>query len=391
MRILYFTRDYTPHDHRFLSALAESGQETCYLRLERAGRQVEDRPLPAQVTQVAWRGGQRPFAWRELPSAALALRRVLREVKPDVVHAGPLQTCALIAGLAGARPLVSMSWGSDILKDAHASRWMERATRFALRRSDVLVGDCQAVSQAAQGFGFPAENIVLFPWGVDLETFKPVPEGEELLSELRARLGWQDCFVALSLRSWEPIYGVDVVVNAFARAAAVEPRLRLILLGGGSLAGQIQRLLHEHQLHDRVHLGGQVGQARLPEVYRAADLYVSASHSDGSSVSLMEALASGLPAFVSDIPGNREWVGTEEAGVKGEAGTEGAAGWLFPDGDANALAEGMLRAAADPSGLARMRLAARALAERRADWRENFQQLLAAYALAVRLRKGQGR
>ena len=217
MRILYFTRDYTPHDHRFLSALAESGQETFYLRLERSGRQVEDRPLPHQITQVAWRGGQRPFEWRELPAAALALRRVLRDVKADVVHAGPLQTCALIAALAGARPLVSMSWGSDILKDAHASRWMERATRFALRRSDVLVGDCQAVSRAAQGFGFPAENIVLFPWGVDLETFKHASGGDEL----RARLGWQDCFVILSLRSWEPIYGVDVVVNAFARAAAV--------------------------------------------------------------------------------------------------------------------------------------------------------------------------
>ena len=387
MRILYFTRDYTPHDHRFLSALAESGQETFYLRLERSGRQVEDRPLPVQVTQVAWRGGQRPFAWRELPAAALALRRVLREVKPDVVHAGPLQTCALIAALAGARPLVSMSWGSDILKDAHASRWMERATRFTLRRSDVLVGDCQAVSQAAQGFGFPAENIVLFPWGVDLETFKPAPGGDGL----RARLGWQDCFVVLSLRSWEPIYGVDVVVNAFARAAAVEPRLRLILLGGGSLAGQIQGLLHEHQLHERVHLGGQVGQARLPEVYRAADLYVSASHSDGSSVSLMEALASGLPALVSDIPGNREWIEPGESVNQGEAGAKGEAGWLFPDGDAHALAEGMLRAAADPSGLAKMRSAARGLAERRADWRVNFQQLLAAYDLAVRLRKGSGR
>ncbi len=374
MRILYFTRDYTPHDHRFLAALAQSGAEAFYLRLERRPHQLEDRPLPPGVTQVNWPGGKAPFRWRSLPALTLALRRVLRDVRPHVVHAGPLQTCALIASLAGARPLAGMSWGSDLLIDARTSPWMKLATRLALRGSDVLIGDCAAVQQAAAGFGFPAGRVVLFPWGVDLRTFTPAPPGP---SPLRARLGWQDCFVVLSLRSWEPVYGVDVVVKAFARAAAAEPRLRLILLGGGSLAGQVQSLLHQHQLHGRVHLGGQVSQERLPEVYHAADLYVSASHSDGSSVSLLEALASGLPVLVSDIPGNREWV----------TPGDGSPGWLFPDGDADALAGGILRAAA-LEDLAPCRAAARALAERRADWSANSRRLLEAYRMAVERRKG---
>ncbi len=191
--------------------------------------------------------------------------------------------------------------------------------------------------------------------------------------DLRARLGWQDCFVVLSLRSWEKIYGVDVVVNAFARAAAEEPRLRLLLLGGGSLAGQIHALLNEHGLHAQVQLGGQVSQNDLVRYYQAADLYVSASHSDGSSVSLMEALGCGLPALVSDIPGNREWIVPEQAG------------WLFADGDAGQLAAGMLCAAGDPARLAGMRAAARALAEQRADWKINFQKLLTAYQMAIKI------
>jgi glycosyltransferase involved in cell wall biosynthesis len=330
MRVLYFTRDYTPHDHRFLTALAESGQETFYLRLERRSTQLEGRPLPPQVRQVPWRGGKKPFAWRELPLFVLELRRIVRELKPDVIHAGPVQLCAYIAALAGVKPLVSMSWGSDMLKDAHSSRRMEGITRYTLRRSRALVADCRAVQQAAAGFGFPAERVVTFPWGVDLRKFSP-QNGTKGLPDLRARLGWgADCFVVLSLRSWEPIYGVDVVVKAFAQAAAEEPGLRLLLLGGGSLAGQIQGLLHEYQLHDRVHLGGQTSQDELARAYHAADLYVSASHSDGSSVSLMEALACGLPVLVSDIPGNREWI------------EDGKAGWLFPDGDAAVLAQRLL-------------------------------------------------
>ena len=114
---------------------------------------------------------------------------------------------------------------------------------------------------------------------------------------------------------------MDIIVRGFAQAAEQDPRLRLILLGGGSLAGQIQALLAQAGLHERVHLGGRVSQDDLPRYYRAADLYLSASHSDGSSVSLLEALASGLPVLVSDIPGNREWI------------EPGEAGWLFPDGD----------------------------------------------------------
>jgi glycosyltransferase involved in cell wall biosynthesis len=332
---------------------------------------LEDRPVPAQVTQLSWRGGARPFAWQDVPARALELRRILREVRPEVIHAGPVQSCALIAALAGAAPLASMSWGSDMLKDAYAGGWMRLVTRFTLQRSHALLGDCTAVQQAAVDFGFPAERVVLFPWGIDLQKFCPAPAGSQ--SELRARLGWQDCFVLLSLRSWEPIYGVDVVVNAFAQAATDEPRLRLILLGGGSLAGQIQALLHQRGLHELVHLGGQVSQNQLARYYQAADLYISASHSDGSSVSLMEALGSGLPALVSDIPGNREWI------------NPGQAGWLFPDGDPTQLAAGMLSTARDPQTLAEMRAEARALAERRANWPDNFQKMLAGYALAQKV------
>lgn len=366
MRILYFTRDYTPHDHRFLSSLAATEHEVFSLRLERRNRQLEDRPLPPKVQQVRWRGGQALFEWRSAPALCLALRGVLRQVRPDVVHAGPLPSVAFLAALSGARPLVSMSWGSDLLHDIEGDRWQRWCARFALKHSQGMVGDCQAVKDKAVSLGFAADKVSLFPWGVDLERFVP---GEN--ADFRERRGWQDAFVLLSLRSWEPIYGVDVVVKAFGQAAQKIPELRLILLGGGSLAGQIRALILENGLEERVFLGGQVKNTDLPGYYRAADLYLSASHSDGSSVSLMEGLASGLPALVSDIPGNKEWI------------TPGREGWLFGDGDVDGLAQGILRAYDQRDILAEMGQAARKLAEQRADWRKNFEVLLGAYQMAI--------
>jgi glycosyltransferase involved in cell wall biosynthesis len=245
---------------------------------------------------------------------------------------------------------------------------MKWVTRYTLHHTRVLVGDCQAVRQKAESLGFPGERVALFPWGVDLRHFVP-----GLAGDLRRRLGWEEAFILLSLRSWEPIYGVDLLVRAFTRAAQQIPDLRLLLLGGGSQAGLLRQLLTQTDLNDRVYFGGHIGQGDLPDFYRAADLYLSASHSDGSSVSLMEALACGLPALVSDIPGNKEWI------------TPDVQGWLFPDGNEDTLVESILQAYRQRGRLSEIGKAARRLAEQRADWTENSKVLLKAYDLATRI------
>jgi glycosyltransferase involved in cell wall biosynthesis len=365
VRILYFTRDYSPHDHRFLTALARTEHEIFSLRLERQRIKREERPLPGEIEHIVWKGGRGPVSWHMFPALVQDLKQVLHRFRPDVVHAGTIQTSAFLTALAGFKPLVTMSWGSDLLKDAERSVWMRWATQFTLDRTSVLVGDCQAVQDKAAQFNFPKKRTVIFPWGVDLEHFQP---GDSMVL---TQLGWEDCFVLLSLRSWEPIYGVDVLLKAFIRAARIAPQLRLILLGGGSQKDMLQTLIAESGLEDRVHMGGLTGFRELPDYYRACDLYVSASYSDGSSVSLMESLACARPVLVSDIPGNREWI------------DEGEQGWFFPPGDEDALSTAILRAYDQRMRLARMAHMCRRRAEERADWNKNFQKLLAAYESAV--------
>jgi glycosyltransferase involved in cell wall biosynthesis len=362
-RILFFSRDYTPHDRRFLAALAKTEHQVYFLRLERRGHAVEDRPLPPEIEQIAWAGGQKPARLSDGPRLLAGLRQVIRRVRPDLIQAGPLQTSAFLVALAGFGPLASTSWGYDLLVDADRSALWRWATRFTLRRSAVMVGDCNTIRQRAIALGMPDQRIITFPWGVDLEHFN-VRTFER--SNVRT-------FTLLSTRSWEPIYGVEVLAQAFVLAARDCPQLRLVMLGNGSQAGLLRRIFLQGGVLDRVSFPGQASYADLPRFYRSADVYVSASHSDGSSVSLMEALACGLPAIVSDIPGNREWV---EPGVNG---------WWFPDGDAAALAVAIQKAIAEGSVLPEMGRAARGTAEQRADWRANFQQLLRAYNLAFRV------
>jgi L-malate glycosyltransferase len=364
VRILYFSRDYSPHDKRFLSALADSGHEIFYLRLEQR-RKLENSPLPEKVTPVKWLGGKRPVNLSDGPKLYSGLNEVIRRIKPDIIHAGPIQQVAFLTALTGFKPLVCMSWGMDLLKDADRNPIWKWVTGYTLKHSAILVGDCLAVQNKAASFGFPKERTVIFPWGVDLDWFKPAETGQ--VNALRESLGWQDQFVLLSLRSWEPVYGVDLVAQAFVQAAKENPQLRLLLYGNGSQADLIHSILEKGGGADRVHFGGQASLDDLPEVYRAADLYVSASHSDGSSVSLLEAQACGKAVLVSDIAGNLEWV------------EPGKQGWLFKDGNSAELLAGITRAVEQKEKLAGFGMAGREQVEQRADWKKNFPLLLEAY------------
>ena len=363
MRILYFTQGYSPHDERFLTALAGSGNEILFLRLE-PDTQIQ---LPGGVTEVTLPGLSADVQTRSYTAIVHKLTVLLKEIKPDVVHAGPLQGPAWLAARTGFKPLVSMSWGWDLLAKAESSRQLRWRTIYTLSKTTVLLADARTVAQKAVSLHFPPEHLRVFPWGVDLQHFSP-----RRRATLRAKLGWQKEFVFLCNRSMEPQYGVDEVVKAFIQMAGQHPNARLLLLGVGSQEQTLHKLVTDAGLAHRVLFGGFATRNELPGIYRSADVFLSASHVDGSSVSLMEALACGKAALVSDIPSNREWV------------THGQNGWLFPDGNVADLAKQMAQVCeqgVDPQ----MGKNARDLAERRADWRVNFQALLGAYDLALKL------
>ena len=357
MKIIYFSLGYSTHDYRFLKAISEGGHEVFYVRLENNPRQVEDRPVPPNVQQMLWAGGKMSFRWRDLPRLALDFRRLTKEIKPDLIHAGPIQTCAFIAILSGFRPVLTMSWGFDLMDDVHKNWWMARVTNYVLRHSTYFTSDASITRDKAIAYGMNPKNTVVFPWGVDLQHF----------NVKTFKSSNDKSFTLFCNRSWEPRYGVDVLAKAFVKVAASRPEVGLILLNGGSQGAAIRQILQSGGVLERVHFGGQVSQTDLPNWYHRADLYISPSHVDGSSVSLMEALACGLPCLVSDIPANKEWV------------SEGGNGWLFKDGNADMLAEKILLAIKNRKSLLKIGNVARITAEERADWKKNAMKLMQTY------------
>jgi L-malate glycosyltransferase len=280
MRILYFTAQDSPHDRRFLTALSETEHQVFSLRMHTC------RPkTPPGITELTWPGDKPDWTcWRGWLAGKIQFASILTDLKPDLVHAGPIQGPAFLATLVECHPLVTMSWGFDLLLTAKRSPWMRFATNCTLAKSDILLIDCQTVADEAASYGFPRERMVRFPWGVDLAHFSPVSAMAPGLA-LKRSLGWSDQFVIFCNRSWSPQYGVALLAGAFVKAFQQHKGLRLLLAGDGPLADRIRRILAP--VGDAVHFPGWVTVADLPVYYGAGDLFVSPSHVDGSSISLL--------------------------------------------------------------------------------------------------------
>jgi glycosyltransferase involved in cell wall biosynthesis len=364
VKVLYFSDNTSGHNQRFLEMLSQAGVEVWFLDPTSSG--VTELWLPHGVHWVQLK--QTPLRNSEPATFAAFLpefQQLLQEIGPDLVHAGPIQSCGYLTAISGFHPWLLTSWGSDLLFHAQRNSEWKHATQIALSDADGFFCDCDSVrASAKQWANIPHSRIVQLPWGIRKGLFGPagaLPSEREFEREAGTH-------VFLSTRSWEPLYGIDTLMEAFWQAYRVDSSLRLLLLGNGSHAGRVQEFIDVNGLSRVVRTHEPYGKEEMPKWFRAADTYVSCTQSDGTSISLLEAMATGLPVVVTDIPSNREWV------------AEGQNGWLAPAGSAEEFANRLLRAARlKPEDRKLFSERNQRIVEERADWDRNFPKLLDMY------------
>jgi glycosyltransferase involved in cell wall biosynthesis len=361
MRILYASRGLGVHDERFLKALSETDHEIFFLPLTDAV--TPGFLLPADIRQI-----HQPTEKTITPHSIGIL---LDRWKIDLVHAGPVYDVARAVAYSVFRPLISMSWGFDLLWEAERDLLLWMAIKEALEHSAVFFCDAHSVeTKAINEYGFDPQRIVVFPWGVDHDVFFPTGKKAGRTANQPLRI--------FSNRTWEDQYGVDILVDGLIRAGKSGLQFEAVLAGEGSMKRALQEKIKNSAISRQVLFVGRVSQADLPQYYNDADIYLSASHVDGSSLSLMEAMACGTVPLVSNIASNLEWV------------KDGESGYLFEDSDESELASKLVAIGKERSRLPILARQARIIAEQRADWKKNIQIMLGGYDLAMKLHREQG-
>ncbi len=288
------------HLLRWARTVAAAGHDV-HLASDREPRE-DDPPASFHSIQSLGLATRVPFARRA--AIAPALGRLAKRLDADVVHAHYLLPYGYWAARSGARPLVVSPWGTDAL--VHGQQQGRPHAEEAVRAADLVIVNSRALEQASLELGASAEKTRHVFWHVDLDGFAP----ERADPGLRASLGWpDDALVVLSLRGMRPDMNLDVLVQAFDRVAAEEPRARLLLAGApGPVQGEIEELVARLGRADRVAFH-RVTAGDLPPLVAAADVVVSIANSDSTPPSLLEAMASRRAVVCAQAASIDEWVG----------------------------------------------------------------------------------
>ena len=295
------------------------------------------------------------------------LPKLMRELAPDVLHVHGLGFPYDVVSLAAIVP------GTPILVQDHASRPPRRWRRNLWRRGfSAASGIAFCSREQARPFtaaGLLAPSMAVYEIPESTSRFLP---GDQ--AEARRSSGVAGDPVALWVGHLDANKDPLAVLDGVSRAVLTLPALQLYCCyGSAPLLREVRRrIIDDPLLVGRVHLMGRVPHPQIEQMMQAADLFVSGSHREGSGYSLIEALACGLPPVVTDIPSFRVLTGADSAPTG--AGSIGA---LWPPGDAGALCEKLIAAAARPR--AQLRAAAREFFAQELSFEAVGRKLAAAY------------
>lgn len=236
------------------------------------------------------------------PVAAVRLARLLRRLRPGILqtwlyHADLL---GLVAGrLARVRHI---AWNLrtadvDLAPYGAVSEWTRRMGSWMSPAPDAVVVNSRAGQTAHEALGYRPKRWVRIPNGVDTTEFRPSPDAR---TAVRRELDiGDDAFVFGVVARWDPIKGIDLVVDAAAVLGRSDARFVLVGLGldatNGTLAAAIERAGLTRQIRL---VGARTDVARL---HAGFDCVIMPSRGEGFPNAVAEAMASGVPCVVTDV------------------------------------------------------------------------------------------
>lgn len=224
------------------------------------------------------------------------VRRIVKEIGPDIVNAHYATSYGTVAALAGLKNSIVSVWGSDIYVFPKKSPLHRLLLKFSLARASHLFSTSKAMAEeASQYTGKPFE---ITPFGVDMALFSP---------EKRSRTDAGD-FVVGTVKSLSPAYGIDVLLKAAAIVKREYPQipLKVRIAGRGPCEEAYRELALQLGLQETVTWLGFIPQEQAAVEWANMDAAVICSNSESFGVSAVEAQSSGCPVIISDIPGLME-------------------------------------------------------------------------------------
>ncbi len=287
---------------------------------------------------------------------------VLFRHRCNLIHTHWVIPTGLIGVFAGAllkRPLVVTIHGSDF-RMATARPFLLKVFLYVCMKAQHITCVSEVQKKEIEQLGIKEEKISVFPMCID-EDFLEVGRSRE------KDLG-SGSLTVLSNRNLLPIYNVSLLIRVIPMVLQEEPNTKFFIAGDGPERDHLEKEAKKLNVNSSLQFLGRVPHEEVPNLLARADIYVSTSLYDGTSVSLLEAMGSGAFPIVTDIPANREWI------------INGKNGFLVPTNEEEFLANRIIDAIRNQSLFEKSRIKNLSIVEKKALWSVNIKNIESIYA-----------
>lgn len=299
MRILYVGNSLSNHMVRWTNAMIDRGHEVMLASQSGKGDIKTCKSKQLKERDLRFKGKIGYYL------NSFQLRRIFKDFKPDIVNVHFASGYGTLARLAGLHPVVLSCYGSDIFAYPNKSSRNRRILCRNLRYADAVASTSAVMAEEAKKVlsdaSFP---ITVTPFGVETDRF--CPADIHVVND-RPVIGL--------VKYLEPIYDIPLLLNAFAilyKESEVKPLLDIY--GDGPLLDELEALSRDLGIADSVSFKGVIANNELPSVLQEMDVLVNCSKQESFGVTLVEAMACGIPVVATDTVGPKEIV---EDGVTG--------------------------------------------------------------------------
>lgn len=291
-----------------------------------------------------------------------ALKKVIAAFQPTIVHAHYATSYGLIGARSKFHPLIISVWGSDVFEFPKGGMLNRRLLMYNLKRADRIFSTSQVMKEEV--LKYVNKQVDVTPFGVNTEVFSPGT----------STLRWGDNQKVIGIiKTLEDVYGIDVLIRAFALVTnEYNGNLKLVIGGDGSRKEAYEQLARELQLSDKVVFAGKIKHEEVTDYHRSFDVFAMLSDQESFGVSLVEAMACGKPAVVTAVGG------LKEVAIDGETAL------LVPPRDERKAADALLRLLNDVPLSEKLGANARQRVLEHYDWNKNLDHIEQLYAEVLR-------
>ena len=339
MRILYLADSKSPHTQKWVRHFVRRGTDVHIASLV-------DTPIEGATLHPMWRPTKTKLDY--LANVGF-IKKLVRRLKPDILHAHYATSYGLLGALSGFHPFVISTWGMDVLGFPETSLLHQRLLRWNLSRSDAVCATSHQLGRATERYIRNGRKAIITPFGVDLKNFRSIEKQNQ-----------KDVTVGI-VKSLEPKYGVEYLIRAFAAVQKNFPHVQLLIVGDGNLFKNLKKLTFALEIAATTTFIGRVPHQEVPIWLNRIDIFVNSSvhASETFGVAVLEASATEIPVIASHIGGLPEVI------------EDGITGFLVPPRDVAALAEKIELLVSDENLRKRMGRAGREFVMKNYDWSEN--------------------